>query len=52
MYECPNLFQLPVDGKHEDLRWVTWGSSTEYLIGKFNGKVFVPEGGKPLRSIH
>ncbi|MCX6880322.1 MAG: glycoside hydrolase family 32 protein [Verrucomicrobia bacterium] len=46
MFECPNLFQLPVDGKKDDMRWVTWGSSTEYLIGKFDGKVFVPEGGK------
>ena len=46
MFECPNLFELPVDGNKSDMRWVTWGSSSEYRIGKFNGKVFVPEGGK------
>ena len=50
MYECPNLFQLPVDGKKDDMRWVTWGSPTEYLIGKFNGKAFVPDDNRRLRA--
>ena len=52
MYECPNLFQLPVDGKKADTRWVTWGSSTEYRIGKFNGKAFVPDHKRKLRAHH
>jgi sucrose-6-phosphate hydrolase SacC (GH32 family) len=46
MYECPNLFQLPVDGKKADMRWVTWGSDSSYHVGQFNGKTFVPEGDK------
>ncbi len=50
MYECPNLFQLPVDDKKDDMRWVTWGSPTEYLIGKFDGKVFVPDDNRRLRA--
>ena len=49
MSECPNLFQLPVDGNTANLRWVTWGSGTEYLIGKFNGRAFVPEDNRRQR---
>jgi len=48
--KCPNLFQLPVDGNQADVRWVTWGSSTEYRIGKFDGRVFVPEGNRKYRA--
>jgi len=50
MLECPNLFQLPVDGNKADMRWVIWGSPTEYLIGKFNGKAFVPDDNRRLRA--
>ncbi len=50
MFECPNLFQLPVDGNKADMRWVTWGSNTEYLIGKFNGRAFVPDDNRRLRA--
>jgi len=50
MLECPNLFQLPVDGNKADMRWVIWGSPTEYLIGKFDGKAFVPDDNRRLRA--
>jgi fructan beta-fructosidase len=49
MYECPNLFQLPVDGNQANPRWVTWGSSTEYRIGKFDGRAFVAEEHRKIR---
>ncbi len=42
MYECPNLFELPVDGEANKRLWVVWGASTEYRIGKFDGKTFSP----------
>jgi fructan beta-fructosidase len=50
MYECPNLFQLPVNGNKADMRWIIWGSPTEYLIGTFNGRAFVPDDNRRLRS--
>ena len=50
MLECPNLFQLPVDGNQADMRWLMWGSPTEYLIGQFNGKAFVPDDHRRLRA--
>jgi fructan beta-fructosidase len=46
MFECPNLFELPVDGNPADRRWVTWGSDTAYRVGTFNGKTFIPEGSR------
>jgi sucrose-6-phosphate hydrolase SacC (GH32 family) len=46
MFECPNLFQLPVDGDPDRPKWVTWGFDTAYHVGTFNGKTFLPDGAK------
>ena len=43
MYECPNLFQLPVDNDQNNKKWIIWGSGTEYRIGKFDGNAFIPD---------
>ncbi|MET3728089.1 fructan beta-fructosidase [Fictibacillus halophilus] len=51
VWECPDLFQLPIEGGH---RWVlivsigddpayTEGSRTQYFIGDFDGKMFTNE---------
>ncbi|MBO7067229.1 MAG: glycoside hydrolase family 32 protein [Bacteroidaceae bacterium] len=45
-WECPDLFELPVDGNPDNTRWVMYGASNTYMIGTFDGKTFVPEGGK------
>jgi len=45
-WECPDLFELPVDDNPNNTRWVMLGASNTYIIGKFDGKTFVPEGGK------
>lgn len=45
-WECPDLFPLPVDGNADDVRWVMYGASNTYMIGRFDGKVFTPESGK------
>ncbi len=45
-WECPELFELPVDGNQNDKRWVMYGASGTYMIGKFDGKKFTPESGK------
>ena len=45
-WECPDLFELPVDGNPNNTRWVMLGASNTYMIGTFDGKTFVPEGGK------
>ncbi|GAB1855458.1 glycoside hydrolase family 32 protein [Flavobacteriaceae bacterium MHTCC 0001] len=42
-WECPELFELPVDGDNENKKWVVYGVRGTYQIGSFNGKVFKPE---------
>ncbi len=41
-YECPELFELPVDGNAEDTRWVVFAADAQYALGKFDGRVFTP----------
>lgn len=45
-WECPELFELPVNGDPENTRWVMYGASGTYMIGTFDGKKFTPENGK------
>ena len=42
-YECPDLFELPVDGKPDQKKWVLTAASSEYQVGTFDGKNFTPE---------
>ncbi|WP_080903216.1 DUF4980 domain-containing protein [Parabacteroides sp. Marseille-P3160] len=45
-WECPELFELPVDGDTTKTKWVMYGASGTYMIGSFDGKKFTPETGK------
>ena len=45
-FECPQLFELDVDGNKNNKKWVMYGASGTYMIGKFDGKTFSPESGK------
>ncbi len=47
--ECPDLFELPVDGDPARTRWVFWGGSGHYRLGSFDGRRFSAETG-PLPS--
>ncbi|MEY2191884.1 glycoside hydrolase family 32 protein [Neobacillus sp. BF23-41] len=51
VWECPDLFELPVDGDSNQKKWVLFvsigndpkyeeGSRTQYFIGDFDGKTF------------
>jgi fructan beta-fructosidase len=42
-FECPDLFELPADGNAADRRWVLTAASSEYMIGRFDGKAFTPQ---------
>ena len=43
LYECPDLFELPIDGDASHTKWVIHGGSSSYLIGSFDGMTFIPE---------
>ncbi|MED1205973.1 glycoside hydrolase family 32 protein [Heyndrickxia acidicola] len=56
VWECPDLFELPVDGDKFNSKWVMLvsigndpayaeGSRTQYFIGDFNGITFTNENG-------
>ncbi len=45
-YECPDFFELPVDGDAAKSKWVLTGASSEYMVGTFDGKTFTPETAK------
>ena len=45
-WECPELFELPVDGDKNNKKWVMYGASGTYMTGSFDGKKFTPESGK------
>lgn len=57
VWECPDLFELPVDGNPGDTRWVlvvninpggpAGGSATQYFVGRFDGSRFTPDGETP-----
>lgn len=45
-YECPEFFELPVDGNPGNKKWVLYGANGSYMLGKFDGKTFTPESEK------
>ena len=49
--ECPNFFQVPLDGDTRNPRWVFFGAGGVYLVGKFDGRKFTPET-RPRRLHH
>ena len=51
LHECPDIFELPVEGRNGEKKWVLHGASADYLIGNFNGREFIPETPK-LRYAH
>jgi sucrose-6-phosphate hydrolase SacC (GH32 family) len=46
LYECPDFFELPVDGDPKDRKWVLMAANTEYAVGTFDGTTFKPEHAK------
>jgi fructan beta-fructosidase len=46
LFECPDFFELPVDGNASVKKWVIHGGSSEYFIGSFDGSTFTAESSK------
>ncbi len=42
-FECPDFFELPVDGDGMKKKWVLAAASSEYRVGTFDGTTFTPE---------
>jgi fructan beta-fructosidase len=39
-FECPELFELPVEGQTGVSKWVMYDATGRYVVGDFNGKEF------------
>lgn len=42
-YECPDFFELPVDGNRSQMKWVLIQGNGNYSLGSFNGVEFKEE---------
>lgn len=42
-YECPELFELAVDGDLDMTKWVMYGADGRYALGSFDGETFTPD---------
>ncbi len=42
-HECPDLFELPIDGDSNRKKWILHGGSSSYVIGSFDGERFTVE---------
>ena len=45
-YECPDFFELPVDGDRSQMKWVLIQGNGNYSIGTFDGTEFKEETGR------
>lgn len=62
IWECPDLFELPVDGDPDHTRWVlvvnlnpggpAGGSAGQYFIGHFDGTAFTTDASVPPGDAH
>jgi len=43
--DCPELFQLAVDGNENNKKWIIYSGPGAYYIGDFDGKKFTPQTG-------
>ena len=42
LYECPDFFELPIQGE-TGTRWVLTAANRQYAVGTFDGRTFIPE---------
>lgn len=45
-FECPDIFQLPVDGNANNKMWLLCDASSGYQLGQFDGATFTPSTAK------
>lgn len=43
LYECPDFWEMPVEGEPGQTRWVLTAGNSEYMVGSFDGTTFKPE---------
>jgi fructan beta-fructosidase len=49
LFECPDLYPLPLDGRADQQRWVLTAASGQYAVGSFDGTAFSTDWTQPQR---
>ena len=42
-FECPDMFEMPVDGDKSNMKWILQDANGTYFVGHFDGKKFTSE---------
>lgn len=42
-FECPDIYELPIDGVAANSKWVLQDAAGSYLLGSFDGTTFTPD---------
>jgi len=42
-HECPDVFELPLDGDPKKMKWILHDAKGSYYVGMFDGTTFTPE---------
>ncbi|MBS1715152.1 MAG: glycoside hydrolase family 32 protein [Armatimonadetes bacterium] len=50
-FECPDMFELPVEGEPGTKKWIVVQGNGHYSVGTFDGKRFVQEGERQVCDI-
>ncbi|MDD3944710.1 MAG: glycoside hydrolase family 32 protein [Bacteroidales bacterium] len=50
-YECPDIFELPLDGNEKNMKWVLMDANGSYLVGHFDGIEFKPDKGQEVNRM-
>lgn len=48
-WECPDMFEMPLDGDASRAKWLLTKGSGDYIVGSFDGERFKPET-EPIRT--
>ena len=43
LYECPDIWEMPVEGQPSEKKWILTAGNTVYMVGSFDGKTFTSE---------
>ncbi|MBN2281163.1 MAG: glycoside hydrolase family 32 protein [Candidatus Marinimicrobia bacterium] len=50
-YECPDIYQLPLDGDENNMKWVLQDACGAYLVGEFDGTTFTVDKGQETHKM-
>ena len=42
-FECPDIYQLPLDGDESNKKWVLQDANGSYIVGEFDGRTFLKD---------